>query len=90
MEDDAKLVFGTIFSMRNMVKKLGGPDDKYAAAEARKIKLPKILILEVKLHILSDWSLQIALLRNANVAQVRHGYGYQDEQFEDCLASDIC
>ncbi|KAL9099296.1 MAG: hypothetical protein Q9163_005183 [Psora crenata] len=27
-EDDAKLVFGTIFSLRNMVKKLGGPDDK--------------------------------------------------------------
>lgn len=29
-EDDAKLVFGTIFSLRNMVKKLGGQDDKYA------------------------------------------------------------
>lgn len=28
-EDDAKLVFGTIFSLRNMVRKLGGPDDKY-------------------------------------------------------------
>lgn len=27
-EDDAKLVFGTIFSLRNMVRKLGGPDDK--------------------------------------------------------------
>ena len=27
-EDDAKLVFGTIFSLRNMVKKLGGQDDK--------------------------------------------------------------
>ncbi len=29
-EDDAKLVFGTVFSLRNMVRKLGGPDDKYA------------------------------------------------------------
>ena len=28
-EDDAKLVFGTIFSLRNLVRKLGGPDDKY-------------------------------------------------------------
>ena len=28
-EDDAKLIFGTIFSLRNMVRKLGGPDDKY-------------------------------------------------------------
>ena len=27
-EDDAKLIFGTIFSLRNMVKKLGGPEDK--------------------------------------------------------------
>ena len=27
-EDDAKLVFGTIFSLRNMVSKLGGADDK--------------------------------------------------------------
>ncbi|KAI9700377.1 MAG: TRAPP subunit bet5 [Candelina mexicana] len=26
--DDAKLVFGTIFSLRNMVRKLGGDDDK--------------------------------------------------------------
>ncbi|KAL9128676.1 MAG: hypothetical protein Q9217_002704 [Psora testacea] len=28
-EDDAKLVFGTIFSLRNVVKKLGGPDDNH-------------------------------------------------------------
>jgi hypothetical protein len=27
-EDDAKLVFGTVFSLRNMVRKLGGLDDK--------------------------------------------------------------
>ncbi|KAI9785007.1 MAG: TRAPP subunit bet5 [Geoglossum umbratile] len=26
-EDDAKLIFGTVFSLRNMVRKLGGPDD---------------------------------------------------------------
>jgi trafficking protein particle complex subunit 1 len=30
-EDDAKLIFGTIFSLRNMVRKLGGPEDKYVA-----------------------------------------------------------
>ena len=36
-EDDAKLVFGTIFSLRNMVKKLGGPDDKYTASEKFKV-----------------------------------------------------
>lgn len=28
-EDDAKLMFGTIFSLRNMVKQLGGEDDTY-------------------------------------------------------------
>ena len=27
-EDDAKLIFGTVFSLRNMVRKLGGVDDK--------------------------------------------------------------
>ena len=27
-EDDAKLVFGTVFSLRNMVRKLGGEDDR--------------------------------------------------------------
>lgn len=26
-EDDAKLVFGTVFSLRNMVKRFGGDDD---------------------------------------------------------------
>jgi hypothetical protein len=29
-EDDTKLVFGTVYSLRNMVRKLGGDDDKYA------------------------------------------------------------
>jgi len=27
-DDDAKLVFGTVFSLRNMVRKLGGEDDR--------------------------------------------------------------
>lgn len=27
-DDDAKLVFGTVFSLRNMVRKLGGDDDR--------------------------------------------------------------
>lgn len=27
-EDDAKLIFGTIYSLRNMVRKLGGEDDR--------------------------------------------------------------
>ena len=34
-EDDAKLVFGTIFSLRNMVRKLGGPEDKCEATILR-------------------------------------------------------
>ena len=28
-EDDAKLVFGTVFSLRGMVRKLGGDTDRY-------------------------------------------------------------
>lgn len=31
-DDDAKLVFGTVFSLRNMVRKLGGEDDRYGFA----------------------------------------------------------
>lgn len=27
-DDDAKLVFGTVYSLRNMVRKLGGEDDR--------------------------------------------------------------
>lgn len=27
-EDDAKLIFGTVFSLRSMVRKLGGPEDE--------------------------------------------------------------
>jgi hypothetical protein len=28
-EDDAKLVFGAVFSLRNMVRRLGGEEDRY-------------------------------------------------------------
>ncbi|KAM0804620.1 Longin-like domain-containing protein [Usnea florida] len=38
-EDDAKLVFGTIFSLRNMVKKLGGPDDNFISYRTGHYKL---------------------------------------------------
>lgn len=43
VEDDAKLVFGTIFSLRNMVRKLGGPDDKYTASGGKGSRTTKIL-----------------------------------------------
>ncbi|KAL9036691.1 MAG: hypothetical protein Q9214_006023 [Letrouitia sp. 1 TL-2023] len=38
-EDDAKLVFGTIFSLRNMVRKLGGPDDHFVSYRTGLYKL---------------------------------------------------
>ncbi|KAI9874444.1 MAG: TRAPP subunit bet5 [Pleopsidium flavum] len=38
-EDDAKLVFGTIFSLRNMVRKLGGPDDNFISYRTSQYKL---------------------------------------------------
>ncbi|PKY05391.1 transport protein particle subunit bet5 [Aspergillus campestris IBT 28561] len=30
-DDDAKLIFGTVFSLRNMVRKLGGEDDSFVS-----------------------------------------------------------
>ncbi|KAK2735253.1 TRAPP subunit bet5 [Onygenales sp. PD_40] len=38
-EDDAKLVFGTVFSLRNMVRKLGGDDDNFLCYRTSQYKL---------------------------------------------------
>jgi len=38
-QDDAKLIFGTIFSLRNMVRKLGGPDDSFISYRTGQYKL---------------------------------------------------
>ncbi|KAG4034343.1 hypothetical protein MFRU_003g03120 [Monilinia fructicola] len=38
-QDDAKLIFGTIFSLRNMVRKLGGPDDSFISFRTGQYKL---------------------------------------------------
>ncbi|KAG9235520.1 Longin-like domain-containing protein [Amylocarpus encephaloides] len=38
-KDDAKLIFGTIFSLRNMVRKLGGPDDSFISFRTGQYKL---------------------------------------------------
>ncbi|KIV90515.1 hypothetical protein PV10_07812 [Exophiala mesophila] len=38
-EDDAKLVFGTVFSLRNMVRKLGGEDDSFLSYRTSQYKL---------------------------------------------------
>lgn len=37
--DDAKLVFGTIFSLRNMARKLGGEDDAFISFRTAQYKL---------------------------------------------------
>lgn len=37
--DDAKLVFGTVFSLRNMVRKLGGDDDAFISYRTAHYKL---------------------------------------------------
>ncbi|KAL2263673.1 hypothetical protein VTK26DRAFT_5704 [Humicola hyalothermophila] len=37
--DDAKLIFGTVFSLRNMVQKLGGPDDAFVSYRTAHYKL---------------------------------------------------
>jgi len=38
-DDDAKLVFGTVFSLRNMVRKLGGEDDNFICYRTSQYKL---------------------------------------------------
>lgn len=38
-KDDAKLIFGTIFSLRNMVRKLGGPEDSFLSYRTGQYKL---------------------------------------------------
>jgi len=38
-KDDAKLIFGTIFSLRNMVRKLGGEEDSFISYRTAQYKL---------------------------------------------------
>ncbi|RJE26033.1 hypothetical protein PHISCL_01635 [Aspergillus sclerotialis] len=38
-DDDAKLIFGTVFSLRNMVRKLGGEDDSFVSYNTSQYKL---------------------------------------------------
>ncbi|KFH48064.1 Transport protein particle subunit-like protein [Hapsidospora chrysogenum ATCC 11550] len=38
-DDDAKLIFGTVFSLRNMVRKLGGDDDAFISYRTAGYKL---------------------------------------------------
>lgn len=38
-EDDAKLIFGLVFSLRNMVQKLGGEDDTFLSYRTAEYKL---------------------------------------------------
>ncbi|KAI2470603.1 snare-like protein [Annulohypoxylon bovei var. microspora] len=39
LDDDAKLIFGTVFSLRNMVRKLGSEDDAFIAYRTAHYKL---------------------------------------------------
>ncbi|PYI10054.1 transport protein particle subunit bet5 [Aspergillus sclerotiicarbonarius CBS 121057] len=38
-DDDAKLIFGTVFSLRNMARKLGGEDDNFVTYRTSQYKL---------------------------------------------------
>ncbi|KAJ5693394.1 Sybindin-like protein [Penicillium macrosclerotiorum] len=38
-DDDSKLVFGTVFSLRNMVRKLGGEEDNFVSYSTSQYKL---------------------------------------------------
>ncbi|TGZ82784.1 transport protein particle complex of the golgi, subunit bet5-like protein [Ascodesmis nigricans] len=39
VQDDAKLIFGVVFSLRNMVRKLSGPDDSFISFRTNGYKL---------------------------------------------------
>jgi len=39
VQDDAKLVFGVVFSLRNMVRKLSSPDDNFVSYRTNNYKL---------------------------------------------------
>ncbi|CCX11804.1 Longin-like domain-containing protein [Pyronema domesticum] len=39
VQDDAKLVFGVVFSLRNMVRKLSGPEDNFVSYRTGSYKL---------------------------------------------------
>jgi hypothetical protein len=61
-EDDAKLIFGTVYSLRNMVRKLGGEDDRYTLRdECRRSRADRSQFL-----VLSHFAIQAALLRDAD------------------------
>ncbi|KAI9040273.1 TRAPP subunit BET5 [Aspergillus affinis] len=38
-DDDAKLIFGTVFSLRNMARKLGGDEDSFVSYRTSQYKL---------------------------------------------------
>ncbi|PYH94933.1 transport protein particle subunit bet5 [Aspergillus ellipticus CBS 707.79] len=38
-DDDAKLIFGTVFSLRNMARKLGGEDDNFVTYRTNQYRL---------------------------------------------------
>jgi len=65
-EDDAKLIFGTIFSLRNMAKKLGGQEDKYGPQLHHLVDMYPY-IDEAQLHLLPHRPLQASLLRDTDI-----------------------
>ncbi len=54
-EDDAKLIFGTIFSLRRMARQLGGKDDQFLSYRTGEYKLHYFETpTELKLVMLTD------------------------------------
>ncbi|KAI9810563.1 MAG: TRAPP subunit bet5 [Phylliscum demangeonii] len=54
-KDDAKLIFGTVFSLRNMVRKLGGAEDNFISFRTAQYKVHYYeTATNLKLVMLSD------------------------------------
>lgn len=61
-EDDAKLIFGTIFSLRRMVRQLGGEEDSFLSYRTG----------EYKLHYFeTPTQLKLVMLTSTNIGSMR-------------------
>ena len=62
-KDDAKLIFGAVFSLRNMVRKLGGDDDAFISYRTAQYKLH---------YYETPSSLRLVLLTDTGVLSMRN------------------
>ncbi|GAB1212067.1 hypothetical protein ATERTT37_001194 [Aspergillus terreus] len=91
-DDDAKLIFGTVFSLRNMVRKLGGEDDRLHYYETptnikfvmlTDVKSPSMRVALQQIYI----NLYVEYVVKNPLSPIEHpgGVGVNNELFEESL-----